>query len=195
MSRAQDFASASRRRIGVLLRESPRTQAALALAMGRSTPSIAKLIQRMYADRLLVATPAPPTRGTVYSLSPAAERALDEALLQPPTRAGGSPVGRFDHQGWMLLVEGTDDVVALNRILADPDLTADVAWAAETDTLGGLLLAMVPGTPAPSVHALYGALATAGVRCIRVHHTGEVYGAETMRQHAQRVVSAIEASA
>jgi DNA-binding MarR family transcriptional regulator len=194
MARWQDFGSAARRQIGLLLREGPRTQAALALAMGRSTPSIAKLVQRMYADGLVVATPDPPTRGTVYSLSPSAERALDEALTRPATRAGGSPAGRLDHQGWMLVVEGNEDVTSLSRILSDPDLTADVAWAAETDTLGGMLLAMTPGTPAPSVHALYGALTRAGIRCIRVHHTGEVHSGEAMRESARRVVAAIEAA-
>ncbi len=192
MATWQDFNSASRRQLALVLRERPRTQREAAEAMGRSTPSVAKLFHRMYADGLLVADPAPPTRGSVYALSAEAELVLDEALTRPPSRTETTG-GRLEAQSRLLLVEGTDDIPALNRILADPQLTSDVAWVAETDTRGGLLLAMAPHTPSAHVQRLFAVLMDSGIRCVRLH-LGEIQSADEMRDQAAVVNAAFEAS-
>jgi DNA-binding MarR family transcriptional regulator len=191
MASWQDFGSASRRMVGEVLRDGPQTRGEVALALGRSTASIGKLFDRMYLDGLLSAVPDPPTRGSVYSLTAEAERALEEALDRPMRRPETVSVGRVEANSWLLLVQGSDEVVALNRVLADRDLTANVAWAAETDAQGGMLLAMSPGTPSGHVHELYARLTSAGLRCVRIRPS-EVYDAHTMRDNAAGIVATSE---
>lgn len=196
MASWQDFGSASRRQVGEVLRDGPRTRGEVALALKRSTASIGKLFDRMYMDGLLAAVPDPPTRGSVYSLTPEAEHALEEALERPlrPSSEDGS-VGRVEPNGWLLLVEGNDDVVvALNRILANSELTGSVAWAAETDARGGMLLAMSPGTPSSQLHELFVRLTDAGLRCIRIRPS-EVYDAHAMRDNAAGIVATSDTTA
>jgi DNA-binding MarR family transcriptional regulator len=193
MATLQDFGSAPRRELAQILREQPRTLSEIALALGRPATSIAKLVQRMHRVGLLVATPDPPTRGSVYALTPEADRALGQALKQPLARTEPATIGRVQPDGHLLLIDGTDEVFALNRILADPELTASVAWAAETDTRGGLLLAMAPGTTVQEVHALYGVLRDAGIQSFRLNPRA-IQSAQTMRHNAISVI-AVEASA
>jgi hypothetical protein len=118
----------------------------------------------MHSEGILEADtdPGAPTRGTQYRLTHEARIALDDIALQ--AHDDGQEVGRlFDNQR-VLIVEG-GSLAAVERALADPSLSAEVAWGA---WLGASwLLAMTPGADGHSWRRLATVLEEAGCRCER----------------------------
>jgi len=118
----------------------------------------------MHSEGILEADtdPGAPTRGTQYQLTHPARIALDDIALQ--TRDEGQEVGRLlDDQRVLIVEEGT--LAAVETVLADPGLSAEVAWGA---WLGASwLLAMAPDADGHAWRRLATVLEKAGCRCER----------------------------
>jgi hypothetical protein len=102
--------------------------------VGKPTGSFFGVLRRMVADELVDASTGTPTRGTRYSLS----RDVRELLLAMDRQAAAIPAVRAQQQ--LLLVERPDDMVGVQRVLAQESVSGLIAWAAETQ--GGWLLAV-----------------------------------------------------
>jgi hypothetical protein len=184
MATAADFRG-SRKDVALVLAGAPRTLHEASKALGKPTSSIYRLVQRMLADGLLLADSDPPTRGTLYRLNPEVRAALDAAL------AHDQPIGRVQEGQRLLLVDGDEGLLALQRVLVDPRFSGCVAWAAELDGTAGMLLALAPEAARLPAERLIVALERAGFRCIE-RRAGELIGADDLRRHAVALLEAAD---
>lgn len=118
----------------------------------------------MHAEGILKADsdPAPPTRGTEYTLTPEGSAALDRVLeLSLDER---QEAGRLVEHQHLLIVSGPE-LVRFNEVVADPALSSAVAWA--TWIGASWLLAMAPESDRYARDKLAAALERRGYRCER----------------------------
>lgn len=161
----------SRRELALALSDGPRTAHEVAKTVGKPTGSLFGVLRRMHVEGLLLADTDPPTRGTEYTLAPAAREALRE-----PAHAAAT-VGLLRRGQQLLIVEQPADQLAAQRVLSLTSLAGSVAWAAEVG--GGWLLAIeseVSGSY--PLQRLEAALSVAGISCRQVHVTGVLAGDE-----------------
>jgi DNA-binding MarR family transcriptional regulator len=157
-----------------------RTAREAARELGTQTGSVYGLIKRMHAEGMLEADsdPAPPTRGTQYCLTDDARFALAQALES--TQVEREDAGRLTEGQHVLIASGAG-VMAVQRVVADPALSAAVAWDA---WLGASwLFAMNPESSFLTLKKLAAALERAGCDC----QLGQVDGLEAggqMREQA-----------
>jgi hypothetical protein len=129
--------------------------------LGTETGSVFGLIKRMHAEGILEADsdPEAPTRGTQYRLKPEAKVALDDALAQIGSKR--QEPGQLEQDQRVVIANGS--LVDLQEVLADPSLSAVVAWVA---WLGASwLVAMSPEADAHALRRVATVLREAGYVC------------------------------
>jgi hypothetical protein len=136
----------------------------------------------MHAERTLRADsdPEPPTRGTQYKLTEDAALALGEALAGEPDQ--GQLAGQLADGQRVLVVSGKG-LAGVQKILANPALSADVAWGAWVGA--SWLLAMSPSSGFFALEKLTVELECAGYECQRGQVDGLQVGAQ-LRENADR---------
>lgn len=145
------------RQIVALVSEQPRTLYETAKILGVPSGHIFRQMRRMVDDGVLVADPDPPRRGTLYSASPLSEEALQDAI--PGDAAAGvlRPMQR-------IVIVYPNELGDLYRVLDRPSLGSCVAWLAEIDGAGGVLIGLHEGTPMLQAHRLTIAFERSGAR-------------------------------
>jgi hypothetical protein len=131
----------------------------------------------MVQEGVLEASDNPPVRGTTYWLTEDAKPLLKSATEQ------SQPTGRLQPQQHLLLVDSRDREIALQRILADPDHSAAISWAADIDGTSRLLIALAPDATARTVRNLYVDLEAAGIDSSR-RTVSELLSADDLRRQA-----------
>lgn len=131
MPNPRDFRG-SRLALASTLLDGSKTASAIAHALDKPTGSIFGLLTRMVAEELLVADTGSPTRGTRYSLLPAARQVLKE-MERDPMRPGTISVGQR-----LLLIEPPAALTPVQRVLAEDWVAGFIDWAVEGG--GGWLL-------------------------------------------------------
>jgi DNA-binding PadR family transcriptional regulator len=130
--------------------------------LGTETGSVFGLIRRMHDEGIIESDsdPDPPTRGTQYRLSHKARIALDELMEQAVDQP--DEAGKLTENQRLLIVRG-EAFAELERVLADPGLSANVAWASWVGA--GWLVAMIPDCSSHSWRRLATAIEESGNRC------------------------------
>src|SRR6218665_1365853 len=173
----RSFRSAARRDIGLVFAERPRTLYEASKALGRQTGSIANLTKRMVQEGVLEASDDPPVRGTTYWLASHARPLLKAATEQ------SQPTGRLQPQQHLLLIDSRDRETALQRVIANPEHSTAISWAADIDGTSRLLIALSPDATALAARNLYVDLESAGIDCAR-RMVGELLSADDLRRQA-----------
>jgi hypothetical protein len=132
------------------------TASEIARTLDRPTGSIFGVITRMLKDGLLLVDTDEPTRGTRYSLAPAAFAMPSEPQRGPPKPSVIQPGQQ------LLLVDQPPDRARAQKVLGENRLMERVVWGAQI--AGGWLLAIDDGDT-ELVENLQMALEAAGSRC------------------------------
>ena len=158
--------------------------------LGTETGSVYGLIKRMHGEGILEADsdPDPPTRGTQYRLKPEALIALDNALAQ--IGAKRQEPGRLEQDQRLIIARGGAQL-DLERTLADPSLSLEVAWVAWVGA--SWIVALDPDAEPQLLRRLIGSLESGGFECER-SRVDELTDASRFRAQSRSNVERIGAS-
>ena len=165
-----------RRQIATLVSERGRTLYEIARAMGVPAGSIYRLIHRMVDDGVLEPDADPPTRGTLFRLNAAYLEALDDAVPEDGKTGLLSP-------GQRILITRARTRTKLHDVLSHPSVASCVAWVAELDGSGRLLIAMARDASFVQTDRLVAALEDARI-VVSLGRVGDVLGGDEMRRAA-----------
>lgn len=169
----------SRLDIAVVLSNKELSANQIAQALGKQTGSIFGVLKRMHAEGLIETDTEPPTRGAKYSLADETRGLLDEALAER------SDPGLLAEDRQILVVEGTNDALALQEVLATVSVSRHIAWGA---SLGwGQLLVLDEETDDFHAQRLAIALQRAGYSC-RGAALGAIKDGADLREQALTLV-------
>lgn len=184
MATARDFRK-TRLSIALAVSDGEQTLYEISRAVGRPSGSISRQVQSMVSERLLIADPDPPVRGTMYRLNPDVRDALEEAA------EGSQQPGLLVPNQRLLLVRGGPGRTKSAQLLAKPGLSGAVAWSVRIDASGGLLLAMSISVDNHQVDKLVVALEESGFEC-REGLVGEIESGRDLRARSKSLAEIAE---
>jgi len=174
MLSSRDFRG-TRLAVSLALLQGAMAASQLARHLGKPTGSIFGVLRRMVADGILEIDTDAPTRGTLYSLTPAAREILREVEREPDA------IGRIERDQKLLLVESPAAMTTAQEVLAEGRASNLIVWAAETN--GGWLLSLDTDSSYP-VYQLRMALETAGAPSRELSVGDVLSGAELQERGA-----------